>query len=183
MTDNPFIEEQAEAQQLRTKIDALRSENVILRQNQSPAAGPLELQAENIVLRREAEILRQSVPKFVRYRGPLPQTMEKLSRLPASHQRQILREHPDYFRKLQEAHAILREAGRHGQRETRRLAALEGVGVASMEDLAVLPLEQRRSLVMKMKPQQRRALLGLSATSGLAGRDDQSDQSRRGSYL
>ena len=183
MTASASIEQNIEAEQLRTKIRSLTKENAILRETQSPAAGPLELQAENIILRREAELLGESLPEFVPYRGALPETLERFNALHAAHQRQILSEHPDYLKKLQEAHALVGEADRHGQREVRRLAGLKEAGVTSIEEFAALPAEQRRSLVMKMTPQQRQALLGLSVAAGPGNQDDWHDDPRRRGYL
>ncbi len=163
MPATPSIEEQIEADQLRTKIHRLKSENAILREDQSPAAGPLDLQAENIILRREAEMLRRTLPEFVPHDGPLPETLEQFNALPAAHRRQVLRKHSDHVRKLQEVHALVRRAARRGQREARRAAALEGAGVTSLDEFAALPPDRRRQLALKMTPQQRRALVGLSA--------------------
>ena len=161
MPITPLIEERVEAEQLAASIRRLRQENAVLRENQSPAAGALDLQAENIVLRREAEMLRQALPEFVPHGGPLPKTLADFNALPEAHRRQILREQPAHAHRLQEVDVLVRAAQRRGQHEARRRAALEGAGVAGMEELASLPPDRRRRLVLKMTPQQRRALLGL----------------------
>ncbi len=174
MTSTPQIDDCAEAEQLSAKIRRLTIENAVLREHQSPAAGPMELQAENIVLRRETETLRQQLPEVVPYDGPLPETLAAFGALPAAHQRQVLTRQPEHVRRLRELDALLREADRRASREAERRAALGDADVSTPEQLAALPAEQRRQVVLKMTPQQRRALLGLPD-----GRDDR----RRQGYL
>jgi len=157
----PLIEDRLEAEQLRRRIEALERENDTLREQQSPAAGPLELQAENILLRREAEMLRAALAEVTPFEGPLPRTLGELADLPAAHRRQVVREHPDHVRALGDADALVRRAERAGRVEDRRRAVLAEAGLEGPEAFAALPARRRRELLTAMTPEQRRALLGL----------------------
>ncbi len=174
MTATPHIDEKLETDQLSARAEQLEAENEALRQGQSPAAGAIDLQAENVVLRREVEMLQQTLPEFVPHDGPPPATLAEFNALPAAHRRQVLRQRPDDVRRLQEADALLRQADRLGRQEAARQACLSEAEVGTVEELASLPAERRRQIVLEMTPQQRRALLGLGADT---------DEARSRGYL
>ena len=111
----PIIESQIEADQLCRRIARLTEENQTLRELADPAAGPLQLQAESIRLRREAESLRELVPALVPYEGPLPSSLAQLQSLPEPHRRQIAHEQPDHLLKLRQVEQLLRQAAERDQ--------------------------------------------------------------------
>jgi len=108
----PIIESQVEAEQLRRRIASLADENRTLRDLADPAAGPVRLQAENILLRREVASVQQLLPSLVPYTGPLPASLEQLEALPQPHRRQVAREHPEHLLKLRQVQELLDQAAR-----------------------------------------------------------------------
>ena len=150
----------AEADRLTAEIRRLEAENTALREGQSPAAGALDLQAENVLLRREAEMLRVSLPEFTPFEGPLPETLAELKALPAAHRRQILSDRPDHVRRLQDSEALVRDADRLASREADRRESLGEAGVSTLDEFANMSADRRRQLAAEMTPRQRRALLG-----------------------
>ena len=108
----PTTESNVEAEQLRRRITWLNDENRTLRDLADPSAGTVRLQAENILLRREAELLRDLAPSLIPFTGPLPDTLDALDALPASHRRQLAQEHPEHLLKLRQVEQMLGQAGR-----------------------------------------------------------------------
>ncbi len=159
----PFIESQVQAEQLHKRIGLLEQENEMLRTMASPSAGPIELQAENILLEREARALRELVPHLTPYDGPLPETFEGFAALPDPHRRQVQAEHPDHVASLRQVDELLHQAAEHDRNEAARVAALDGVPVRTPEQFAALDDADRRGLAMTMTGAQRHALYGSPA--------------------
>jgi len=155
-----FIESQIEADQLRARIDQLTDENTALRDLASPAAGSLELQAENILLRREIEMLTDLLPHLVAYDGPLPETLEAFSALPEPHRQQVAAANGEHVQKLLEVEQLMQLAAESDRREDRRRGELEGLPVASADEFAALDEHERAELAMTLTGPQRLAMLG-----------------------
>ncbi|NQU75847.1 MAG: hypothetical protein HQ546_05985 [Planctomycetes bacterium] len=155
-----FIENQIEAEQLRKRIELLTEENRTLRELATPTAGPLQLQAENILLEREAKMLTELIPHLVPYEGPLPQTLEQFNQLPAPNRRQLARENYEHIETLRHVDQLLQQALEHDRQEARRLATLEGLPVRTQEEFMALDDNRRQELAMGMTKQQRLALCG-----------------------
>ena len=103
-------ESHIEAEQLRQRIAWLADENRTLRELADPSAGTVRLQAENILLQREADMLADLVPSLAPYTGPLPDTLDGLNALPGPHRRQIRREHPEHVLKLRQVEQLMNQA-------------------------------------------------------------------------
>ena len=157
---NSLMESQIQADQLRRRICLLEEENTTLRELANPAAGPLELQAENILLQREVKMLGELVPHLTPYEGELPECLEAFEALPEPHRRQIAGENPDHVEKLRQVDQLLRQAAEQDRREAQRLAAVEGLPVRSAEEFMRLGEDQRRELSMRLSRPQRLALCG-----------------------
>jgi len=106
----PTTESNVKADQLQRRIAWLSDENGTLRDLADPSAGTVRLQAENILLQRESQMLRELVPSVVPYAGPMPDTLDTLGALPAPHRRQLEREHPEHVLKLRQVDRLLRQA-------------------------------------------------------------------------
>jgi len=158
----PFIESQVEADRLRRRITALSEGNRSLRELAVPTAGPLELQAENILLQRETRMLQDLLPELVPYEGPLPESLEQYAELPEPYRRQIAAEHPEHIEALGQVSQLLAQAEAQDRREASRLAALAGLPVDSNAQFAELDEDGRRELAFAMDSRQRRALCGIS---------------------
>ncbi len=156
----PTLELHVEAEQLRQRIDLLAQENLTLRELAAPSAGPVELQAENIILKREAAELAELVPHLVPYRGPLPETMAALEAMPDPHRRQINTEHPEHVESLAQVEELLRRAADEDARAGRQGAALEGAEASSAAAFAALDPDRRLDVALNMTPAQRRAMCG-----------------------
>jgi len=164
MTESATDSPEVKAERLSAEIERLQAENDALREGQSPAAGTLELQAENVVLRREAEMLEQLLPEFTSPET-LPESRAEFGSLPEAHRRQLLAENPDHVRRLRESDELLREAERLAGRTRRHRGDLGECDVSSLDDLADLSPDERRRVLLEMTPRQRRALLDLPATA------------------
>ncbi len=156
----PFIESQVEAERLHRRIATLTEENRTLRDLAVPTAGPLELQAENILLQRETQMLQELLPHLVPFDGPLPESLEQFGDLPEPYRRQIAAENPEHIEALGQVAQLLRQAESQDRREADRVAALAGLPVDSVEQFAALNEDQRRELAFAMNSRQRRALCG-----------------------
>jgi hypothetical protein len=157
---NSLMESQIQAEQLRRRISLLEEENATLRDLANPAAGPIQLQAENILLGREAKMLGELVPHLTPYEGALPESLEAFEALPEPHRRQIAINQSEHVEKLRQVDQLLRQASERDRREAQRLAGLEGLSVRSTDEFMQLDEQQRRELSMQLTRSQRLALCG-----------------------
>lgn len=105
-------------------------------------------------------MLTDLVAELTPYAGELPETLEQYRALPAAHQRQLAREHPQHVTGLAQVQELLEQSAAHDRRQERQRAELAGLPVDSPEAFAALGAQERAHLAMTLTRRQRLALCG-----------------------
>jgi len=114
----------------------------------------IELLAHNARLRREIESVKEKIPNFVRYTGPIPKNFDEFNDLPEPWQAQVVAENEGFLDDLEAREQIANELAAADRQAARLAEIAEGLPFRSVEEFNELPVWEQEEWAGRMTPEQ-----------------------------